>query len=631
MTRFGTKRIGALALAVAGVTAIAACSSSSSSGSATASSTSGAVTQPGSVGSIPAAGTPSGTAGSISYGLTPGSVPNWILPIPTAAFNTVYNTFQFGWQMWRPIYFAPQGTTPTVDAQLSVANTPVWSNDDKTMSITLKPWKWSNGQTVSSKDLEFALDETMAAVKLSPANWAAYTPGYFPDTLTSMSTPNASTLVVNMKSPVNPTWMEEDILGAVTLMPAAEWAKASASGPTLDFTNLANAEKIYNYLSTAAKSVNTYATNPLWQTVYGPYKLSAFNATTGGFTMVPNTAYSGPHATPMSNYVGVPFTSNTAQFNAIKTGNIDVSVVPPEDAPQLPSLKGIGYNYFGVPDFGNYVVIYNFADKTGDFNNIVAQLYFRQAMQHLEDQQGQIKAYLNGAGDPAYGPIPAYPQSPYLPSNAATNPYPFSVSQAISILKSHGWTVAAGGTDTCTTPGTGPADCGAGIPAGTKLAFNLIYNAVSPYTQLTEDLASNAKAAGIEITLSGSNFNYIVSNYNNTASPANANKWAMVDFGGFTNSTYPTQFGVLNTGGSGQFGNYSNPTADSLINASVSSPNPSAVTNEASFFTTQVPFLWQPVRDHIFAWKTNISATDPQAFENLTQYSATPEFWYVTK
>src|SRR5580693_6929878 len=154
MTRFGTKRIGALALAVAGVTAIAACSSSSSSGSATASSTSGAVTQPGSVGSIPAAGTPSGTAGSISYGLTPGSVPNWILPIPTAAFNTVYNTFQFGWQMWRPIYFAPQGTTPTVDAQLSVANTPVWSNDDKTMSITLKPWKWSNGQTVSSKDLE---------------------------------------------------------------------------------------------------------------------------------------------------------------------------------------------------------------------------------------------------------------------------------------------------------------------------------------------------------------------------------------------------------------------------------------------------------------------------------------------
>jgi peptide/nickel transport system substrate-binding protein len=32
------------------------------------------------------------------------------------------------------------------------------------------------------------------------------------------------------------------------------------------------------------------------------------------------------------------------------------------------------------------------------------------------------------------------------------------------------------GTDTCAKPGTGPGQCGAGIPAGTKLAFNLIYN-----------------------------------------------------------------------------------------------------------------------------------------------------------
>ena len=58
---------------------------------------------------------------------------------------------------------------------------------------------------------------------------------------------------------------------------------------------------------------------------------------------------------------------------------------------------------------------YNFKDKTGDFDNIVAQLYFRQAMAHLEDQQGWISAFMHGAGGPAYGPIPAYPSSPYLP------------------------------------------------------------------------------------------------------------------------------------------------------------------------------------------------------------------------
>ena len=115
-----------------------------------------------------------------------------------------------------------------------------------------------------------------------------------------MSTPNATTLVVNMSKAVNPTWMEEDILGAVPVMPSSAWSKDSANGPTLDFTNPANATKIFNYLTAQAKSVSTYASNPLWQTVDGPYKLSSFNDTTGAFTMVPNTAYSGPHANPES-------------------------------------------------------------------------------------------------------------------------------------------------------------------------------------------------------------------------------------------------------------------------------------------------------------------------------------------
>jgi peptide/nickel transport system substrate-binding protein len=86
--------------------------------------------------------------------------------------------------------------------------------------------------------------------------------------------------------------------------------------------------KIYNYLIAQSKSLSTYATNPLWQVVDGPYKLTAYNATTGGFTMSPNTSYGGPHVTPMSTFQGVPFTSDAAQFNAIKAGSIDVAAVP---------------------------------------------------------------------------------------------------------------------------------------------------------------------------------------------------------------------------------------------------------------------------------------------------------------
>jgi peptide/nickel transport system substrate-binding protein len=273
---------------------------------------------------------------------------------------------------------------------------------------------------------------------------------------------------------------------------------------------------------------------------------------------------------------------------------------------------------------------YNFKDKTGDFNNIVNQLYFRQAMAHLEDQQGWIDAFMHGAGAPAYGPIPAYPQSPYLPADAATDPYPFSVSDAVSLLKSNGWTVTPGGTDVCAKAGTAAGDCGAGIPAGTKLAFNFIYStSPSLIGDQATDLVSKAAQAGIKITLSSSNFNYMIANYLDPYAPANENKWAIEDFGGETDVPYATTFGLFNTGGSDQVGDYSNPTADSLINASITGGDPSAVKNEASFLTMNQPVLFQPNPDLIWTWKTGISGT-PQSFENLTQYYATPEFWFLT-
>ena len=137
-------------------------------------------------------------------------------------------------------------------------------------------------------------------------------------------------------------------------------------------------------------------------------------------------------------------------------------------------------------------------------------------------------------------------------------------------------------------PGNGANQCGAGIPAGTKLAWNYIYSS-SPAligNQAT-DFVSKAKQAGINITLSSSNFNYMITNYIDPAAPANINKWAMMDFGGETNVPYPTTFGLFNTGGTNQIGDYSNPQADSLINASISGGDPAAVKNEAAFLTTR--------------------------------------------
>jgi len=613
-------------LAIAGATVLAACGkSSTTSGGSTPAGVSGAF------GSAPAAsGTPHG--GTVTVAEPPGATPNWILPIITAANDSVYTVYSFDYEMWRPLWWYVNGVQPKETPAMSLANEPKWSNGDKTVTITLKSnYKWSDGKPLTSNDVLFAIDEIKAAIKESPANYAYYTPATgFPDEVASATAPNASTIVINMKKAYNPSWLVEDQLAAIQPMPAHAWAKASASGPILNFTNPANATKIYNFLAAQSKLVSTYATNPLWQVVDGPYKLTTFNSTTEGFTMTPNASYGGPKSTTQLSLTGVPFTSDTAEYNAVKSGSIDVGYVPLANVPQIKSIAST-YNAFGYPDFGWSYMAYNFKDTTGDFNHIIGQLYIRQAIAHLEDEAGIVHAFFNGAGGLAYGPVPSIPVSPFTPSNAKVDPYPFSVSDAISLLKSHGWTVTPNGTDVCNSAGTGATQCGAGIPAGTKLAFPLVSN-TSPAIigEQTTDLASEAKKAGITINLSSDNFNHMISTYNDPASPKTINKWAVEDFGGFSNSTYPTTLGVFNSTGSSNLGGYDDPKADTLINASITSSNPAAVTAEASYLTAQQPGLFQPNPDLVQVWKKTLSGA-PSSFESLTQYQLNPEYWYFTK
>ena len=613
-------------LAIAGVTVLAACGKSSPSSSTTVAGPSGAFGD-----APPASGTPH--AGTVTWAEPPGATPNWILPVIPGANNSVYTAFSFQYQMWRPLYWFVNGVAPKETPAMSLADAPKWSNNGKTVTITLKSnYKWSDGKPLSSQDVLFWIDIMKAAIKESPANWAGYTPGIgIPDQLASATTPNASTIVINLKKAYNPSWFIQDQFGAIQPMPSHAWAKASANGPTLNFTVPANATKIYNYLAAQSKSVGTYATNPLWQTVDGPYQLTSFNSTTEAFGMKPNATYGGPHSAKPPILSAVPFTSDTAEYNAVKSGNVDVGYVPLSNVPQIDSIKSAGYNVFGYPDFGWSYVAYNFKDTTADFSNIIKQLYIRQALAHLQDQQGIIHAFFNGAGGEAYGPVPTIPVSPFTPPNAKTAPYKFSVDNATQLLKAHGWTINAGGTDVCAHAGSGAAQCGAGIPAGTKLEFPLVYNtSPSIIGEQVTDLASQAKKAGITINLSSDNFNHMIANDNDPSSPKTINKWAAEDFGGFTDSTYPTTFGVFNSTASSNLGGYSDPHADELIQASVTGLNPNAVTAEASYLTAQQPGLFQANPDLVQAWKKTLSGP-PTSFESLTQYQLNPEMWYFTK
>jgi peptide/nickel transport system substrate-binding protein len=622
--------------AAAGLSVVTACGSSSAhtgSGGTTLPGISGA----GMYGSLPAASGAEHT-GTIKIAELSGSAINYILPIPTSATGNIYNDYYFNYLMDRPLYYFVNGTSISEDKSLSLANDPVWSNNDRTVTITLKPnYKWSNGKPVTSQDVQFYYDEVQAAVKESPANYAYYTPGQgLTGQVASVTTPNPSTVVFNLNAKVNPTWFWEDELGSIEPIPTS-WAVDQAGGPTLDYTNPADATKIYNYLNTASKSLGTYMSNPMWQTVDGPYHLTAYNSTSYDFSMAPNPDYGGPHASAGISPIQVTFyTTDEAEYNALRAGDVDLGWVPGDDVPEASSVSGT-YNLWGYPGFGWQGIILNFADKTGDFNNIIGQTYIRQDLQRLIDQNGIVKAYMHGAGAPSYGISGSYPASPFSPTDAISSQFTYNPTAAASDLKAHGWTIVPNGTSYCSDPGTGSSQCGAGIPKGTQLAWNLVYSTTPAINEeMDTSFASVAASLGIKVTLKGDSFADVTADENDVAEPSNDSKWAMSDFGGFTNSTYPTTQGLFNSGGSFNMGDFNNSTLNGLVDQSISSSDPTAVKNELSYVSQTLPVLFQPNPDWdgndpgLMAINKAISG-DPNTFASYSQYTLTPEFWYFTK
>ena len=143
-------------------------------------------------------------------------------------------------------------------------------------------------------------------------------------------------------------------------------------------------------------SLKTYATNPLWQVVDGPWHLSSFSPS-GYVAMKPNPHYSGPVKPRLDRFVELPFTSSTAEFNALVGGKVSVGYLPTEDITSpAKSLLVPGENNARLSKFvldpwyswGISYFPYNF-NSTGDggqAGKTPSQLYFRQAFQMLVDQ-----------------------------------------------------------------------------------------------------------------------------------------------------------------------------------------------------------------------------------------------------
>src|SRR5665213_4392612 len=95
------------------------------------------------------------TSGDVTFALPPAVIPNYIFPIMSGTYYSNVNLYQFQALMFRPLFWFGTGTQPSFNESLSLADTPTFSNNGKTVTIKLKNYNWSDGTPVTAQDVIF--------------------------------------------------------------------------------------------------------------------------------------------------------------------------------------------------------------------------------------------------------------------------------------------------------------------------------------------------------------------------------------------------------------------------------------------------------------------------------------------
>ena len=129
------------------------------------------------------------TGGTATWALLPSSVPNYIFPFSSSTYFSTVNFAEFQYLMYRPLYWFGNGASPTLNAGLSLADEPVYNG--KQVTITMKGWKWSNGETVTAQDVLFWIHMQQA---VGAADWFDFVPGLFPANVSDVKAVSSTTL-----------------------------------------------------------------------------------------------------------------------------------------------------------------------------------------------------------------------------------------------------------------------------------------------------------------------------------------------------------------------------------------------------------------------------------------------------
>jgi peptide/nickel transport system substrate-binding protein len=583
-----------------------------------------------------------GTATLAEGALTP---PTFIFPFVSLTDSGINNTTWFQYLMYRPLYYFGVGATPDLNTSLSLAASPTYSSDRTSAVVSLKHYRWSDGEHVSSDDVMFWMNMLHAA----KVNFADYVPGTFPDNVRSVRIVSPTLLTFTFTRPVNPLWMTYNQLSQITPMPKA-WDVTATGAPPGSGGCFGKAygsadsacRAVFDYLSTEsgldpgspdspAAPPTSFASNPLWQVVDGPWRLASLDGN-GNVTMVPNRSYSGPVKPRLARFKEVAFTSDDSEYTALLAGQVDVGYLPLADAP--PTTRALqpsrnasrlsAYQLVPVAPWGVAYMSYNF-NSTGDgglAGRIFSQLYVRQSVQELVDQRLYDRKIFKGFALPTYSPVPSLGGARSAIAVDQSNPYPYDVARARATLSDHGWTVDPGGTSTCLRPGSAASECGAGIPADAPLRFTLEYAVGDPTWKALMNVESSSwEQGGIHVDLQPESNQAIGTNVVPCAAGPSCT-WQLGQGGWlYSPDYYPTGEDLFATGANSNAGNYSDTINDANIRATYEGS--ASLTGYADYLAHQLPVIWEPGVTYLSEVRRSLHG----AVSHSVLVTLTPENW----
>jgi len=585
--------------------------------------------------------------GTVTWACAPGFPPAVIFPFTPAERMGTRNIYEFQMLMYRTLYYFGSRGTPEVDYEQSIGEPPQWSADGRTVTIKIKPWRWSNGETVCADNVLLWTN----MMKVKGDRYGEYVPGYFPDNLSDYGKLSDDSVYFTFDKPYSRKWLLMNQLSTITPMPRA-WDRTQ-DGPANASGDLADVPAVYDFLMAEQGDIldegnkhrTRWADSPVWSVVSGPWRLKSYTLD-GIVTFVPNEHYSGPNKPYLDEFRQVPMLSDEAEYETLRRGprsdgGIQVGYLPLSFAAGSVDAAASAVTSSANPLADHYTLIPQVAFciryTSLNFNNptVVGQMfwqsYIRQALQLTLDQDAAVRDIYQGYAYRQNGPVPMVPVTDLVSPRQRTGAWPlaFDIDRARALLTAHGWDTSVTPA-VCVRAGTGPGQAGAGIPEGTRLSFKLRYVEGRPaLTRLMQQFRADAAAAGIELRLQEVFGSILVAeDAPCEPSPENPCTWEMCCWNGGWAYHYPSGEILFKTRAGGNFGRYADARADELVEASVTSDDLAALYEYQDYIAEQVPVIFNPN----FPIRLFEVANDLAGFEPVNPFGMiNPENWYYTE